>query len=204
MARPSIPEERYEQAITQMLADGVQLDQITATKLQANVGGRYSRAAELLKAFQEAHSKTQQAEQPDKPEWFDEFQHALLSQTDRLWSDIVNPEIQRRYAQAAKETEQVRHESRAFRKDDLQHITTLEDNNEQQSEEIAALTHRLASEQAKREQAEEQHYLKDEAKQATSNDKNFREFMAQQRPKLEQTIDRLMAEKAGQNGSSTD
>lgn len=164
MARPSIPEEQYEQAISQMIADGTPLDYITATKLQAIVGGRYSRAAELLKAYQEAHTNTQQADVPEKPEWFDGFQQALISQTDKLWSEIVSPEIQRRYDLAAKEAEKARHESELNRADDLKHITALEDNNEQQAEandqlckEISNLKLQLASEQAKREQASEQH-----------------------------------------------
>lgn len=164
MARPSIPEERYEQAISQMLDEGTNLEQITATRLQSVVGGRYSRAAELLKAYQESHTNTQQADVPEKPEWFDGFQQALISQTDKLWSEIVSPEIQRRYDLAAKEAEKARHESELNRADDLKHITALEDHNEQQAEandqlckEISELKLQLASEQAKREQASEQH-----------------------------------------------
>ncbi|MET4696927.1 hypothetical protein [Endozoicomonas lisbonensis] len=89
MARPGVPEERYQEAFAAFIAEGRRPQDINPSMLQNAVGGgRYERAANFLEQLRSQHVEEQEAliQVPVKPEWFENF----VNQLTELVADASN------------------------------------------------------------------------------------------------------------------
>jgi chromosome segregation ATPase len=91
MPREAIAEENYITEIERLLnEEGLRIEEITVSKIQQTVGGRYNRAAEIVARFKDEYKKRQQ-EEKDVPvaSWFREAITASVDsvhgQLEGLW-----------------------------------------------------------------------------------------------------------------------
>ncbi len=153
MARPEIPEEKYIDAIHQLLADGIAVDSIKPAKLQQVVGGRYSRCSEILDKFKRDFVKEDESatEQPQSP-WFKDMVGATCENIQKslvsTWP-IIQGEINKAIEVATQAYELKKEEFLMQQRDDREQIDLLEN-------QIDSLTSQLENQQQRVREFEQQ------------------------------------------------
>ena len=135
MARKATPEEKYIEAMNNMLVDdGLRIEEITATKVQNVVGGQYSKIVKIVSNFKDDYLENKEVEKtaPLSP-WFKELveniTHSVSNQMNESWF-TVNTEISSSIAKASEvfEGQKAGYEEKSI--EDLEQIRSLEDENE--------------------------------------------------------------------------
>lgn len=130
MARPEIPQQRYTEALQQMLADGLRMEDIKAAKLQQVVGGRYNKCAEILETYRAQHqAHTEQAQKAPQPAWFKEMvataSESVKHSIEGTWFTL-HSEITKAIDLAAEGYHQKKADLQALRDEDRKQIDLLE------------------------------------------------------------------------------
>ncbi|KEQ11196.1 hypothetical protein GZ77_26745, partial [Endozoicomonas montiporae] len=183
MARPGVPEEKYQEAFAAFIAEGRRPQDINPSMLQTAVGGgRYERAANFLEQLRSQHVEEQEAliRVPVKPEWFEAFVNQLTElvadASNAQWAPLsegIQQKINEETHQAdlkVKEAEASKELSDSLYRDAKGRTSTLEADLEEQGEELqrvrdqlTQIINDLSAETAKSEQLDKQNtQLKEE------------------------------------------
>lgn len=130
MARKAIEESVYREAMEKMLDDGSGIDEITATKVQAIVGGQYSRICKIVDAYKLEYTAQLKAEKETPlPDWYSAIVASTLDLlNERLkseWATIGN-EINSLVHLSAKELTQELEQEKLQGVEDKEQISDLE------------------------------------------------------------------------------
>jgi len=134
MARKATPKQKYIDAMSSMLDDGLRIEEITATKLQTIVGGQYSKIVKIVELFKDEYLEKQDVEKtaPLSP-WFKDVVENITSSVSNQLTEswfTINNEISSSIAKASETFESQKAEFKAKALEDLEQIKVLEDENE--------------------------------------------------------------------------
>ncbi len=141
MARPEIPQERYTEALEQMLTDGLRMEDIKPAKLQQIVGGRYNKCAEILENYRAQHqAHSEQEQKAPQPVWFKDMvataSESVKNAIEGTWFTL-HSEMTKAIDLAAEGYNQKKAELQALRDEDRKQIDLLEARVDELSEHLA-------------------------------------------------------------------
>jgi len=137
MARPGIEKEKYIEEINKQLSEGKRLEDVTATKLQAIIGGKYSRIAEIVEEFKAGYKTEERTEMP-KPEWFKDWVDQVTNFAEGAWFSIAS-DMKDQINEATESFNNRKAELEAQAQDDRNQIKVLEDSSDQLEATIESL-----------------------------------------------------------------
>ncbi len=151
MARKATDEQVYIEAMHKHLEDGGQLDDITATKIQKQVGGQYSRISRIVAEFKAKHEEERKTDsRTPQATWFKEMTTRLNATIEQqiggIW-ETIQSNINESISLATENYDAHKDKMDLQRQEDNKQIERLESENEKLTGILEQCQHEL--EQAK-------------------------------------------------------